>query len=92
MSDCWTEAPDGRPHFSTLVSTISERLESIAGYLDFSPHWLAGDQPQTSSYDRLEPAQVGEKKSSGYDHLNPTVIISDEDSIEKIIEPDSFSQ
>ena len=45
-----------------------------AGYLDFSPNWSAGDQPRTSSYDRLEPAQVREKKSSGYDHLNPTVM------------------
>ena len=52
----------------------------LAIYLDFSPHWLAGDQPRTSSYDRLKLAQVREKKSSGYDHLNPTAIISDEDS------------
>ena len=88
MCDCWTEAPDTRPHFSTLVSTISERLESIAGYLDFSSNWSAGDQPQTSRYDHLLAAELAEikKMNRGYDHLNPTVIVSDEDSSPKIIE------
>ena len=92
MCDCWTEAPDTRPHFSTLVSTISERLESIAGYLDFSSNWSAGDQPQTSRYDHLLAAELSQIKAtnSGYDHL-PTIIVSDEDSFQRVIEPDTTS-
>ena len=86
MCDCWAETPESRPTFSTLVSTISERLESIAGYLDFSPNWPAGDQP--SRYDHLMAAHL-EKPHRGYDHLNPTVIVSDEHSFSKVLEPDS---
>ncbi|CAI8027539.1 Tyrosine-protein kinase transforming protein SEA [Geodia barretti] len=91
MCDCWNEAPDVRPHFSTLVSTISETLESIAGYLHFSPDWLAGDGPTTSRYDHLMAAELSEMKKSsrGYDHLNPTVIVSDEHCLQQVIEPDS---
>ena len=91
MYDCWTEAPDTRPHFSTLVSTISERLESIAGYLDFSSNWSAADQPQTSRYDHLLAAELAEikKMNHGYDHLNPNVIASDEDSFQKFTEHDT---
>ena len=91
MCDCWNEAPDVRPHFSTLVSTISETLESIAGYLHFSPDWLAGDGPTTSRYDHLMAAELSEMKKSsrGYDHFNPTVIVSDEHCLQQVIEPDS---
>ena len=34
MQQCWLEAADERPHFHDLVTTISNILESIAGYLD----------------------------------------------------------
>ena len=33
MQQCWLEAADERPHFHDLVTTISNNLESIAGYL-----------------------------------------------------------
>jgi serine/threonine protein kinase len=80
MCECWRETPDGRPTFSDLVSTISARLEAIAGYLDFSSTWLPGDEPdQRSRYDHLPPAEAERKRA--YDHLNPTVLISDEDSV-----------
>ena len=44
MCECWREDPDGRPTFSDLVSTISESLEGLAGYMDFSPTWSSGDK------------------------------------------------
>ena len=36
MQQCWLEDADRRPHFRDLVTTISNMLESIAGYLDLS--------------------------------------------------------
>ena len=33
MQQCWLEAADERPHFHDLVTTISNNLETIAGYL-----------------------------------------------------------
>ena len=33
MQQCWMEAADERPHFHDLVTTISNNLESISGYL-----------------------------------------------------------
>ena len=69
MCHCWAANPDQRPNFSDLVSTVTNILESIGGYLTFS----AADfpQPQISSYDHLIPVQSLE------DHPKPTVIISD---------------
>ena len=36
MQSCWKSEPEGRPQFSELVSTISDILESIAGYIELS--------------------------------------------------------
>ncbi len=33
MQQCWLEVANLRPHFHDLVTTISDALESIAGYL-----------------------------------------------------------
>ena len=33
MQQCWLEVAGKRPHFHDLVTTISNTLESIAGYL-----------------------------------------------------------
>ena len=55
MCDCWAEDPKQRPCFSDLVSRISNTLEGIAGYLDFSSDNIVGDQPQTTQYDHLQP-------------------------------------
>ena len=75
MSDCWNDNPEGRPYFSALQSKLSERLESIAGYLDFSPTSAASsDQAQRSCYDYQQPTHPGH-------HLIPTIIISDENSL-----------
>ena len=78
MCDCWIESPGERPTFSQLVSTISKRLESLAGYLDFCPIWSSGEQMVSAGYDHLVTVQP-KRKTNAYDHLNPTVIISDED-------------
>ena len=67
MCHCWAENPDQRPHFSDLVSTLTNTLESIGGYLIFSD-LSVNHQPQISSYDHLIPLE---------DHLKPTVIVSD---------------
>ena len=75
MSDCWNDNPEGRPFFSALQSKISERLESIAGYLDFSPTSTASsDQAQRSCYDNLQTTHLRH-------HLMPAIIISDENSL-----------
>ena len=88
MCECWSEDPDGRPTFSDLVSTISERLEGLAGYMDFSPTWSSGDKTKVSRYDHLLPAQIKENHK-GYDHLNPTVVVTDEESVH--VTPDNSS-
>ena len=36
MQNCWKSEPEDRPQFSELVSTISDILESIAGYIELS--------------------------------------------------------
>ena len=76
MCDCWNEDADERPTFSHLVSTISERLESLAGYLDFCPIWSSGEK-DGCIYDHLVQVKLENKDSC--DRFNPTVIISDED-------------
>ena len=78
MCGCWDQIPEGRPTFSNLVSVISERLEGLAGYLDFSPTWSSGGQAKVAPYDHLVPEQPKESQQDGknpYNHLNPTVII-----------------
>ncbi|CAI8027531.1 hypothetical protein GBAR_LOCUS15737 [Geodia barretti] len=76
MSDCWTEDPNGRPSFFHLVSTISDRLESIAGYLDVGSMLLSVGRSGILEYDHLSPGQMEMEN----EHLNPVVIISDEDA------------
>ena len=34
MQSCWKSEPEDRPQFSELVSTISDILESTAGYIE----------------------------------------------------------
>ena len=36
MQSCWKSEPEDRPQFSELVSTISDILQSMAGYVEFS--------------------------------------------------------
>ena len=36
MQSCWKSEPEDRPQFSELVSTISDILQSTAGYVEFS--------------------------------------------------------
>ena len=76
MSDCWTEDPNGRPSFFHLVSTISDRLESIAGYLDVGSMLFSVGRSGILEYDHLIPGQMEMEN----EHLNPVVIISDEDA------------
>ena len=75
VCECWA---DNRPHFHELVATFSGSLEGIAGYLDFS---VAGNPPQISGYDHLNPVQLQLKNNitARHDHLNQlqTVIVSD---------------
>ena len=88
MSDCWVEVPDKRPTFSDLVTTLSTALEDIAGYLDFTPHAQEEQLLHGSGYDHLDPAQASPARPGivGYDHLNPTIIVTDtniDDDLEK---------
>ena len=34
MLQCWKENPEERPQFSELVTSISQQLEAVAGYMD----------------------------------------------------------
>ena len=36
MQSCWESKPDDRPQFSELVSTISDILQSTAGYVELA--------------------------------------------------------
>ena len=36
MQSCWKSEPEDRPQFSELVSTISDILESTAGYVELA--------------------------------------------------------
>ena len=36
MQSCWESAPESRPQFSELVSTISDILQSVAGYVELA--------------------------------------------------------
>ena len=81
MCDCWAEDPKQRPYFSDLVSRISNTLEGIAGYLDFSSDNIVSDQPQTTQYDHLKPVEAEDRNVTNissisdqsqrlrYDHL-----------------------
>ena len=79
MTKCWEEIPDNRPNFSELVVTFSSCLEDIAGYIDFSPNAFIKEFP-ISGYDHLtqtQPQSSLRGVGTGYDHLNPTIVISD---------------
>ena len=83
MRYCWTEDPNERPSFFHLVSTISDKLESIAGYFDFGSTPLSVGKSLKSemlNYDHLVPAQLNDETHDGNQQLNPVVIVSDEDS------------
>ena len=69
MGECWMENPEDRPNFYNLVSIISRRLESIAGYLDLRLNRSTGITAQTLS----SPGKYGQG--------SPTVVISDVDSL-----------
>ena len=47
-----------------------------------------GDKTKVSRYDHLLPAQTKENHK-GYDHLNPTVVVTDEESVP--VTPDNSS-
>ena len=34
MKQCWTFEPEGRPTFSQIVESLTQVLESMAGYLE----------------------------------------------------------
>ena len=36
MQSCWKSEPEDRPQFSELVSTISDILQSTAGYVELA--------------------------------------------------------
>ena len=71
VTKCWEEIPGNRPNFSKLVIIFSSYLEDIAGYIDFSRNPLIKE----SDYDQTQPQNRG--VGIGYDHLNPTIVITD---------------
>ena len=48
MQSCWKSEPEDRPQFSELVSTISDILESTAGYVELAMS-LQDDKPEVLS-------------------------------------------
>ena len=79
MQQCWLENPDKRPHFRDMVTTISNMLESIAGYLDLkrsfsliesikkshSPHPKRTEMPTQIEEREKEKEEEGEKLEGG---------------------------
>ena len=46
MQSCWESAPEKRPPFSELVSTISSVLETSAGYLELAMSLQQDDESE----------------------------------------------
>ena len=61
MKRCWEKAPNDRPTFKELYSSVSKYIEHIAGYLDmgFNP-FSGGEGPGQKSCDDGTCSEGGE--------------------------------
>ena len=64
MRKCWEKAPNDRPTFKELYSSISKYIEHIAGYLDmgFNP-FSGGEGPGQKSCDDGTCSEGGETEN-----------------------------
>ena len=61
MQWCWELEPQGRPSFSDLVSSLSQSLETMAGYMDVA----AFGQLQVRSASESKPGDGERPKDHG---------------------------
>ena len=59
MQSCWESEPEDRPQFCELVSTISNVLESAAGYLELAMSLQQDDEPEPQREPRADGDQPG---------------------------------
>ena len=50
LRKCWELEPKGRPSFSDLVSSLSQSLEAMAGYMDVGAFGQLQIQPLESEF------------------------------------------
>ena len=59
MQHCWELDPKSRPSFSDLVSSLSQSLEAMAGYMDVGAF---GQLQVRESALEIEPGEIQEQR------------------------------
>ena len=69
MQQCWELEPQGRPSFSDLVSSLSQSLEAMAGYMDVATFGQlqvhSASESKPGDGERPKDHRPSEKESKG---------------------------